>query len=662
MSGVRRTGGGRSAGRLFLAYAAGSLVPVLVLGLVLSSALAREARNRGMAAGRAEATLVARTAIEPQLDGHDLATGLSGGELGALRRLTDRAVGAGRVERLRLRDLSGRVVFSDDGSGLGEAAEDEVDEAARGAVVAELTRLNSDDNDIGLPGPRVVEVYLPLSVNAVRVGVLEIYLPYAPIDADVTAGLRTIYLILGVGLVALWAILAAISASTTRRLRQAADRNAHLADHDALTGLPNRSLFRRRAAAAIEAARPGGRSTAVVVADLDRFKEVNDALGHQNGDALLCRLGERLIALARPGDTVARLGGDEFGLVFAAVTEDEVRDLLDRLRLVLEEEILIESLPLSAEASFGFALSPADGADCDTLLRRADVAMYSAKATRTGVARYDAARDHYDAGKLALVAELRRAIEADELVLHYQPKALVRTGDVCAVEALVRWQHPARGLVMPDDFLPVAEQTGLIEPLTRWVLDAALAEVRGWGERFPTITMAVNVSARNLGRTDFANTVLGALYRGGVDPHRLIIEITETALLADPEVAAGVLDQVSRAGVRVSIDDFGQGQTSLGYLPSLPLYELKIDKSFVTDLSANAGHRAIVRSIVELGHSLGLQVVAEGVETAEVVAILAAVDCDIAQGYLLARPMPPEQLTPWLAAHGRTDLAAARPR
>jgi diguanylate cyclase (GGDEF)-like protein len=630
---------------------------MLLLGLVLSLALAAEARDRGIAEGRTAACLVARTAVEPLLDGRPLSAPMSAVELDGLRRQTERAVAAGHVVRLRLRDLSGRVVFSDDGSGFGSAIADEAVDAARGAPVAHLTRLNTDRNDVGPPGERVVEVYVPLSVgtgaNAAHVGLLEIYLPYAPIDADVNAGLRTLYLVLGLGLAALWAILAAVSWSTIRRL-------VYLGDHDSLTALPNRGLFQRRAAEAIETARRDGGSAAIVVADLDRFKEVNDTLGHQNGDALLRELGVRLLAHVRPGDTVARLGGDEFGLVLPSITEDGVRALLDRLRVVLEEEVLVGTLPLSAETSFGYAVVPADGTDVDTVLRRADVAMYLAKGSRTGHARYDSVRDHYDAGKLALVAELRRAIESDELILHYQPKAEVRTGRVCAVEALVRWRHPERGLLPPDAFLPVAEQTGLIEPLTRWVLATALAQVRAWGRPFGNLTMAVNVSARNLSRPDFADTVLAALAAAGVAPDGLVLEITETALLADPEVATEVLTRVAAAGVRVSVDDFGQGQTSLGYLSTLPLHELKIDKSFVADLPDNAGHAAIVRSVVELGHNLGLQVVAEGVETHRVVAVLASTGCDVAQGYLLARPMPPDQLPRWLAGHRVQALTADR--
>ena len=643
----------RSAWRLFLAYAAASLVPILVLGVVLSYALADDARNRGLDEGSTAATLVARTAIEPLLDANSAPGVLTVKDRVALDRVTAGAVDAGHVLRLRLRDITGMVVYTDDGTGYGEAPGVDAKAAVGGSTVASLTRLGAQD------GERAVEIYVPLDNGSSRVGVLELYLPYGPIDKDVSDGLRTLYLVLGLGLGGLWASLAGITASTMRRLRSSANRSAYLAGHDMLTGLPNRTQFQEQAATAIDAARRAGGHVAVVVADLDRFKEVNDTLGHHNGDELLRRLGERLAANVRAGDTVARLGGDEFGLVLSVGAEHEVTTLLDRLAVALEEEIIVGTLPLSAEASFGYALAPADGTDVDSLLRRADVAMYQAKDDHAGQARYDGGRDHYDPGKLALVAELRRAIENDELVLFYQPKATLSDGRICAVEALVRWQHPERGLVPPDDFLPVAEQTGLIEPLTHWVLRTALAQVGLWGEDFAELTMAINVSARNLGRSDFADTVLQALATAGVSPHRLVLEITETALLVDPEVAGATLARVSAAGVRVSIDDFGQGQTSLGYLSTLPLHELKIDKSFVTDLPHNPSHAAIVRSIVELGHNLGLQVVAEGVETQENVDALWSVGCDVAQGYLLSRPMPADQLPDWLARYG-IKAAASR--
>ncbi|MFI1992896.1 putative bifunctional diguanylate cyclase/phosphodiesterase [Actinoplanes sp. NPDC020271] len=629
-----------SSWRLFLTYAGASLVPVLLLGLVLTFALSHEARDRGIGVARVQAALVARTAIEPLVG--SLEAPLTAEDAGELQRLSASAISSGAVVRLRLRDTAGRVIFSDDGSGTGADVGDEVLDAVRGTVVAHLTRLNSDRNDVGPAGPEVVEVYQPIIRDGPVLGVLEIYLPYDPIAREVSRGLHTVYLALTAGLAALWMILAVISGSTMRWI-------AHQAGHDALTGLPNRTVFQRHAAAAVEAARRDGRTTAVVLADVDRFKEVNDTLGHRTGDALLRELGGRLAAAVRSGDTVARLGGDEFGLVLPDIGPDAIGPLLDRLRAALEAEAMVGTLPLSPEASFGYALAPADGTDVDTLLRRADMAMYLAKGTRSGTARYDRRRDHYDAAQLALVAELRRAIENDELVLHYQPKAELRTGKICSVEALVRWRHPKRGLVAPDAFLPVAEQTGLIDPLTRWVLATALAQVVAWGEPCGALSVAVNVSARNLARADFADTVLAALADTGVPAARLVVEITETALMTDPAIAADVLNRLAEAGIRVSIDDFGQGQTSLGYLSTLPLHELKIDKSFVDDLPDNIAHAAIVRSMIDLGHNLGLQVVAEGVETVEVADLLKAAGCDIAQGYLVARPMPAGDLPPWLS-------------
>jgi diguanylate cyclase (GGDEF)-like protein len=418
-----------------------------------------------------------------------------------------------------------------------------------------------------------------------------------------------------------------------------------------LTGLPNRTLFHRRV---VEATAAHGRDGPVTVAviDLDRFKEVNDTLGHANGDALLRELGRRLGDAVRGGDTVARLGGDEFGVVFNGVDDPlDVRAALLRLLQVVREEIEVSGLPLAADASIGFAMSPDDGVDVDTLLQHADVAMYVAKAGANPVVRYDPGHDHYDAGKLALVGELRRAIDNDELVLHYQPKASVITGRVSAVEALVRWNHPERGLLYPDSFLPIAEQTGIIEALTRWVLTSALGQLVSWGHTVDDLAVAVNISARNISRGDFADMVMSALAAARIPPERLLLEITETAFVADPDRAGRSLRQLAAAGVRISLDDFGRGQTSLGYLSTLPLHEVKIDKSFVIDMLEDRSHLAIVRSVIDLAHNLGFEVVAEGVETEAILAELTTLGCDIAQGYLLARPMPAERLPGWLATH-----------
>ncbi len=286
--------------------------------------------------------------------------------------------------------------------------------------------------------------------------------------------------------------------------------------------------------------------------------------------------------------------------------------------------------------------------------------MYSAKQRHLGVVRYDPSQNHYDASNLALIAELRAAIESDQLVLYYQPKVAVNSGRVDAVEALVRWRHPTLGLLQPDRFIPQAEQTDLIDHLTAWVVQRALRDVKNFGPSFEGLTVAVNVSARNLSDPNFASSIVEALDAADVAPHRLYIEVTETALMTDPLRAAGVLGELDRAGVRLSIDDFGTGQTSLSYLSTLPIHELKIDRSFITDMLDHHGHAAIVNSIVDLGHNLGFTVVGEGVETRTVMDELASAGCDVAQGFLFTRPVPVEDLVTWLRDFSAVGAATYR--
>jgi diguanylate cyclase (GGDEF)-like protein len=430
-----------------------------------------------------------------------------------------------------------------------------------------------------------------------------------------------------------------------------------MAEHDTLTDLPNRTLFHRRAGAALRDAAADREPVTIAIIDLDRFKEVNDTLGHHNGDLVLAELARRLADHARPCDTIARLGGDEFGVILRDM-RDPSRELA-ALRAVINREVEVSGLPLSLEASIGYVVAPVDGDEVDDLLQHADVAMYMAKAKHLGIVRYDPANDHYDASKLALVAQLRHAIDDGQLVLHYQPKTTLSDGHVEAIEALVRWQHPTHGLLYPDSFLPLAEQTDLIDRLTDWVLARALVETdRLRSSDDHPLAVAVNVSARNLSSPDFADMVIGTLRRLGVAADRLIIEITETALLADPDRAAAALARLSDFGVRISLDDFGSGQTSLGYLSALPIHELKIDKSFVTDMLVNPAHAAIVRSIVDLGHNLSLSVVGEGVETEDTLTMLRGSGCDIAQGFLMARPMPVDQLPRWFTTRNQRAVAA----
>ncbi len=638
----------QSAIRQLVALGAVMLVPIILLGFVLAGSYRGEANQRGLAQGRSEALLMARSAIQPLLDGRPLSQQLTPLELARLHNLTNAVVTNGSVRRLRLRSLDGAVVFSDDGSGFRQKVEDEALAAARGQTVARLTRFNSDVVDKGRVGSQVVEIYMPLYAGAHRgrVGVLELYLPYTPIRNDVNAGLGLLYRNLAIGLALLYVALFGISYWVGRRLRRQVKINTYQAEHDALTDLPNRTLFHRQAKSELLRATKRGESTTIAIIDLDRFKEINDTLGHQSGDRLLTELGRRLAAHLRAPDSLARFGGDEFGVVLSDLSDPEV--VLRRLRELIHTEIEVSGLPLSVEASIGYVVAPDDGTDVDELLQLADVAMYVAKNDRSGIVRYDRSQNHYDAAKLTLVTELRQAIASGQLVLHYQPKVDIDLQRVTGVESLVRWEHPTRGLLFPDRFIPLVEQTDLIDDLTAWVMRQALDDLGRLGPPFEDLSVAVNISARNLGRVGFAAQVIQALAEARVPAERLTVEVTETAIMADPVRAAAALSEMTDAGVRVSIDDFGSGQTSLGMLSKLPISELKIDLDFIRDVDTNSAHAGIVRSIVELGHHLELTVVAEGVETVEALSVVATTGCDLVQGYLYARPMPLVQLVAWL--------------
>ena len=428
-----------------------------------------------------------------------------------------------------------------------------------------------------------------------------------------------------------------------------AELNEYQALHDGLTGLANRTLFRDRIERAVKTAGRNGTRVAVLVMDLDRFKDVNDTLGHAAGDDLLVALGARLEEALRSSDSVARLGGDEFGVMLPDPTlPDDVLRAVDRMRAAIEEPVLVQGLPLAIEASIGIALYPENGDDVETLLQRADVAMYKAKEEKAGWAFYDSSCGHHDLGRLTLVAELRRALERRELELYYQPKATFPDGEVRAVEALLRWNHPERGLVPPDDFIPVAQQTGLIKPLTFYVVDEALRQCREWLDDGVRLAVAVNLSTRNLLDVEFPAQVEGLLERWDVDPGLLDFELTESSMLADPARTKQVLERLSAMGIRISIDDYGTGYSSLAYLKRVPVDEIKIDRSFVMNMCQDEDDAVIVRSTIDLGRNLGLEVVAEGVETEEVWDLLKGLGCTLAQGYYLTPPLPAAEFRSWL--------------
>jgi diguanylate cyclase (GGDEF)-like protein len=433
----------------------------------------------------------------------------------------------------------------------------------------------------------------------------------------------------------------------------------HQSLHDALTGLPNRLLFRDRVDQAITSNQRSGDLAAVMLMDLDHFKEINDTLGHHHGDRLLEEVAQRLQGALRESDTVARLGGDEFGVLLPRVASPEAatevaNDLLEHLR----EPFLVDDLTLEVDASIGVALFPDHGGDTETLLQRADIAMYSAKSSSGGSMLFEASQDRHSPRRLALAGELRTAISNGQIVLYFQPKADLRTGQIVGVEALARWDHPRFGVVGPTEFVPIAEQTGLIGPLTSCVLQKALAQLRQWSEQGYDLTVAVNLSARSFLDTQLATEIPALLERHGVAPARLELELTESMLMHDPQRAQATLERLKSIGVTLAVDDFGTGYSSLANLRRLPVDVIKIDKAFVIDMETSPSDAAIVSATVDLAHSLGLRAVAEGVESDEVWRRLAALGCDIAQGFHVSRPMPARDLAPLL----QRGSLGARPR
>jgi len=644
---------GRTPGsRLFALYVLASLIPISVIGFVLVRGYNDSGVEFGRDQGRAQAAVIERMVVAPALRGADLSAGLSVAERDRLRSATDLAIFKGSVSHLRLRSFTGTIEFSDDGSVTGSVSVSDPAflAAAAGGVDVRIIEGRQD-------APANVRVIQPViaAANGHATGVLEVYLPYDAIATKSEAGTRLAITRLAISLIGLFAFLALISWWTTRALRQNAATHEYDSLHDPLTGLPNRELFRRAAEDALARGRRGEQG-ALVLIDLDHFKEVNDTLGHHAGDKLLQVVGRRLSESLRTDDTVARLGGDEFAMVLPrGGSRQETVELLNRVRHELGEEVLLDGVSLNIEASFGVCFYP-DGAETvEDLLQHADSAMYQGKHGPEGVVIYEPATPHQGTHALTTQRELRAALDRDELVLHYQPKVELDTGRVTCVEALVRWQHPRRGLLHPWQFLPQAEGSALIDPLTTWVLKRAFADHKAWTAAGHDWTVAVNLSVRNLASLPFADKVRQLLQEGGLRPDRLHLEVTETAYAFDSELAAQVVGALAALGVSMSI----AGSTGLSQLRTISFSEVKIDRTFLADLPGNERDRAIVRSVIDLAHSLGCRVTAVGVESQDVADWLVTAGCDQAQGYLWLRPSPwTEVAAAFGAATAKTVVAA----
>jgi len=413
----------------------------------------------------------------------------------------------------------------------------------------------------------------------------------------------------------------------------------HIAMHDALTSLPNRALLMDRLNQSISNAQQRKRPLALLMLDLDHFKEINDTLGHQTGDALLQQVGERLRNVLRDSDTVARLGGDEFAVLLPNVNDTNALRIATAIHEKLEKVYEVYEHSLYVGVSIGVAVFPQHGETAESLLQHADVAMYMAKRANNGITLYDTNRDEHSVSQLSVLSDLRAAVENEEFVLLYQPEFSMKGSNIVGAEALIRWKHPKQGIIMPDDFINAAEQTGLIKRISNWVLDTAIRDCQRLHQKGHKICISVNLSVWDIQDANIALTITQKLEKWGLAPKYLILEITERVMMAEPERALQVLTELDNMGVQVVIDDFGTGFSSLVYLKQLPVSMLKVDKSFVIDMMNDESDAAIVHSIIEMAHNLGLQVVAEGVENDQTWSWLRKWECDFAQGFYISSPL-----------------------
>jgi diguanylate cyclase (GGDEF)-like protein len=634
-------GGPPRLNRRFALYAG---IALLLAGVAAFFYVHHYAAQQAEEKAVAHTEFLAESILPTQLGKVDFSVPARGAQLARLDRLADRELLSTGIVRVKLYSPAGRVAYSSDHYLIGKVASDrgEVEAAFHGSPVADVTHLD-DPGDVG-SDMTVLESYAPVSMHGLTVGVVELYADYGPISADA----NNIFVPLAIGLVVvllgLYLSFFPILRRVTRTMHRQMEEIEHKAFHDHLTDLPNRAMFGDAAEKAVRQAKERGTGLAVMLLDLDRFKDVNDSLGHDSGDRLLSALAADLPAQMRHDDTVARLGGDEFGVLALRIADaSAVLALAGKLRSVLASPRVIDGVEMQVGASIGIALYPEHGGDAETLIRRADVAMYRSKETQAP-ALYDKEHDHYSPARLSLVAELHRAIGSDELFVTYQPQVEPGSREMRAVEALVRWRHPKRGLLMPDEFIPLAEHTGMIRELTTHVLDVTLAQCRAWREEGLDLTVAVNISPRDLLDSRFPEEVASLLEVHGVDAPSLELEITENTAITDLPRARTILAELSHLGVKLAVDDFGAGNASLAYLRRLPVTGLKLDRSLISRMTERADDAAIVDSTVRLAHVLGLRVIAEGVEQEDCCESLAEIGCDLVQGFLFGRGMSAEEI------------------
>jgi diguanylate cyclase (GGDEF)-like protein len=506
-----------------------------------------------------------------------------------------------------------------------------------------------------------LETSVPVRHDDEIFATMQAYTPYRPIASEIAGDVRELTAIMVGGLMVIYAVLLPVLLTAHRRLRRHASTQEHLAVHDTLTGLANRALLLEEATRALSRAKRRGTSMALLVIDLDKFKEVNDTLGHHTGDELLKQVAERLHAVVRDSDVLSRTGGDEFAVLADDIAQVEgTKILAQRLLTAMLEPFTIEDLDLEMGASIGAAVYPDDGEDVATLMQHADAAMYRAKVIRNAYAMYNSSQDGIEPERLTLVSSLRTALERNQVVLHYQPKIDVDSGRIVGVEALARWDHPERGLLPPSEFLEAVEAAGLMPIFSDYVLDRALGQCRTWLDAGMSVPVAVNLSARSLDDSYLHDKVVASLAKWQLPASYLELEFSETTVMHDVEHVSAMLGRLSGMGARLAVDEFGTGYSSLIRLQQLPLSTIKIDRSFLGDIEHDERKQTLVRTMINMAHDMGYAAIAVGVESADAWHLLQGLDCDAAQGFFFARPQPAPMLEPLLRQHCPNEALAVR--
>jgi diguanylate cyclase (GGDEF)-like protein len=655
---ARRGAGHDGPPRLVLRFAITTCIGLALAGAAILLVVRHFNTVQAERAATSEARVLASSVLRGELRASDFSRRVGPARREALDELFEKHVLNAGVLLAKLYASDGTVTYATDHRLIGTKTTelDHLSEARGGTIRGDVTTAPSADETA--ERVKALRVYAPVAVPG-GTGVVALFEDYAPIAQAAESAFLPVAGIFEVVLILLFVVLVPILRRVTRRIQRQMEEIEYRALYDELTALPNRTLFRDRTQQAVATARRDQTSASVLLLDVDRFREINDALGHEAGDFLLQEVGSRLRDLLRESDTLARLGGDEYGILLPTASVEEAVVLAARVHEALEDPFALRGVPLEVATSVGVATFPEHGEDVDELLQHADVAMYVAKDAHAGTAVYDVELDTNDAARLALAGELRRAIERGELVIHYQPKADLASGRIVGAEALARWQHPERGLLSSNEFVPIAERTGLIKPLSLHVVGAALEQCRAWREAGLELDVAVNLTIPDLLDLELPDRIAGLLEKTGVAPSRLELEITESTILADPFRVRQVLTRLNEMGLKLAIDDFGTGYSSLAYLKRLPVQTIKIDKSFVTGMCEDSSDATIVRSTIDLGRNLGLAIVAEGVETRETWDALRGLGCSLAQGYLIGRPVPAEELERQLAASAETPTRAA---